>query len=133
MTAMNGPITNGVATPLPRADGTELARMQIERALVIAGSEEHPLASTVAQAAESAGADLLLMLPALDGDGVTAVVRVSDATGERFLQVQIGAAGVTVREADQIEANLLSLARASVEVFQRIGADEAIRAPLAAA
>jgi hypothetical protein len=76
--------------------------------------------------------DVPSALPKADGEGQRAVVRVIDAAGERFLQIDVAESGVTVSETGAIDPCVLKLAQASVEVFRRIDADDALRKPLAA-
>lgn len=117
----------------PQADAADLPRMQLELALELADSGDSPLADKIAQAAENAGADLLFMLPTPDGNGMSAVVRVDDEGDDRFLQIRTAEAGMVVCEDEEMDPYLLRLARASVDVLRRIGDDDTIRAPLAAA
>jgi hypothetical protein len=87
----------------------------------------------LASAAETAGVDLLFVLPAASAHEMTGVVRVSDEGNDSFLQVKTADGGFAVLDEAEMEGTVLRLARASVEVFQRMSADKAIREPLAAA
>jgi hypothetical protein len=133
MPIMTQAATKPALPSLPRADGTDLPRMQLELALELADAGECSLAEKVAQAANAAGADLLFTLPAPNGMGMSALLRLNDDGDNRFLEIRTAETGLSISEGEEIDGNLLSLARASVEVLQRIGADPMIRAPLAAA
>ena len=118
------------APPLDRANGAGMQRLQFELALDM-GAGHSPLADSVKEAAASVGADLLFVLPAASGAGIVAVVRLKEDGKSSFLQVASSGDGFSVLEEPQIEATLLGLARASVDVFERMSADAAIRRPLA--
>ena len=130
---MTDPGTKPAAPALPKADATDLPRMQLKLALELADPGECSLADKIAQAAEAAGADLLFVLPAPDGMGMSALVRLADEGADRFLQIRSAGTGLAIAEGEEIDPHLLSLARTSVEVLQRIGADPVIRAPLSTA
>ena len=115
---------NGVA-------GRGLRRLQFELALDLSLPGGRPMAETIAGAAETAGVDLLFVLPAANGQAVTGVVRISEEGNDTFLQVRPSDGGFAVLDETEMDANLLRLARASVDVFQRMSADKAIREPLA--
>ena len=110
-----------------------LRRLQFELALDLSIPGGRPIRDVVARAADTAGADLLLVLPIPSGLGVTAVVRLAEEGKDTFLQVKTVDGGFAVIDEEDVDQTLLDLARASVEVLQRISADRAIREPLAAA
>lgn len=114
---------------LRKKDSTDLPRLELERALKRADAGDRSLADKIGEAARAAGADVLLMLPAPAG-GMSAVVRLADRKADRFLEIRASDAGLSVLEGKEIDPRLLALARASVDVLQRIGADEKLRAPL---
>jgi hypothetical protein len=111
--------------------GRGLRRLQFELALDLSLPGGRPMAETLASAAETAGVDLLFVLPAASGHAMTGVVRVSEEGSDSFLQVRPADGGFAVLDEAEMEGNLLRLARASVDVFQRMSADKAIREPLA--
>ncbi len=77
------------------AGNQSLLRLQLEMALESRNGAERPVAETIAEAAEAAGADLIFVLPRPDGSGSTAVVRVTEEGLESFLEV--GTDGKRVR------------------------------------
>jgi len=115
----------------PDADGRKLRRLQFELALELGDTGELPLAETLRQAAEDAGGDLLFVLPAPDGDGMAAVVRLDDDGKDCFLGVRTAEVGFAVSDETEIDATLLGFARASVDVLERLKADRTVLEPLA--
>jgi hypothetical protein len=113
----------------PAKDALTPARLEFELALET-GDPDRPLAEIARQAAEGAGGDLLLVLPGLDDRGDTAVVRFAENDGSRFVQVRKCEEGYVLSEDSEIEAPLLGLARASLDVMERLRADERVLAPL---
>jgi hypothetical protein len=109
-----------------------LKRLEFEMALDIGGGAGTP-SDAIRQAAETAGGDLLVVLPAPDGNGVTGIVRLSDGGDTLYVEARGDGSGFTVRDETQIAAPLLSLARASFDVLQRLNADTRVVAPLRAA
>ena len=116
----------------PAKDALTPARLEFELALEI-GETERPLAEIARQAAESAGGDLLIALPGPDGSDETAVVRLPEGGGSRFVQVRRTEEGYLLAEDSAMDEPLLALARASVDVLERLRADQRILAPLMAA
>jgi hypothetical protein len=112
------------------ADGLTMRRLQFELALDM-GVGHRPLVDSLKEAAATAGADLLFVLPAPSGAGITAVVRLKEDGKNSFLQITSSGDGFAIREEAGMDAALLGLARASVDVFERMSADAAIRTPLA--
>jgi hypothetical protein len=129
---MTAPNVQPTAARLPKANGADLARLQLARALELADAGERPLADKIADAANAAGADLLFMLPSPDGAGMSAMVRFGGAGEDRFLQIRTAEAGMTISKDDEIDPDLLRLARTSVDVLQRISTDPNVREPLTA-
>lgn len=121
-----------IPSSLSKASGTDLARLQLERALRLADADESPLADKIAEAADAAGADLLFVLPAPDGEGMSAVVRFCGAGADHFLQIRTGESGITISRDDEIDPLFLRLAQRSVDVLQRINADPDVCKPLTA-
>jgi hypothetical protein len=122
--------TNGTGI---HADGRGLQRLQFELALDMSATDGRPPRETLAHAAQSAGADLLFVLPAPRGNGMTAVIRLVDEGVDHFLQVGSAESGFAISDEAAMDQTLLGLARASVDVLQRMSADRGIREPLAAA
>lgn len=112
-------------------NGRSMQRLQFELALDLGSLGRLP-AETVREAAASVGADLLFMLPVPSGKGVTAVVRLLEDGRHSFLQITNTGDGFRTADETQMDAALLALARASVDVFQRLSTDSTIREPLAA-
>ncbi len=110
--------------------GRGLQRLQFELALHLS-VVGRPVAEALARAAETAGADLVFVLPAPNGEGMMGVVRLNDEGSDFFLQVGTEKAGFPVSEEAEMDKTLLGLARASVDVLQRMSADRNIRGPLA--
>jgi hypothetical protein len=111
--------------------GRGLQRLQFELALDLSFSGEQPPVEMLRRAASTADADILLVLPAPSGEGMTAVVRLREDGNDVFLQVGSAGTGFVIAEEAVMDAALLELARASADVLQRISADSAIREPLA--
>ena len=124
---------NGAGETSADADGRKLRRLQFELALELGDTGELPLAETLRQAASDAGGDLLFVLPAPDGDGMAAVVRLDDDGKDCFLGVRTAEVGFAVSDEADIDANLLGFARASVDVLERLKADRTVLEPLAGA
>lgn len=109
-----------------------LRRLQFELALDLSLPGGRPVEETLASAAETAGVDLLFVLPAANGHEMTGVVRVSEEGNNSFLQVKTAAEGFAVLDEAEMDKAVLGLARTSLDVLQRMSADKAIREPLAA-
>lgn len=112
---------------------SNLKRLEFEMALELGGAGERPLAETVREAAESAGGDLLFVLPAPDGRGSAAVVRLFESGRSRLLQVRPAGSAFVVAEEPEIDADLLVFARASIDVLERLRDDRRVLAPLSSA
>lgn len=117
----------------PRTSGSGLKRLEFEMALEISDTGGRPLAETVKQAAQAAGGDLLFVLPAPDGDGVTAIVRLLEDGENHFIQVRTAEQGLAIRDEGEIAPELLGFARASIDVLERLRADRNVLVPLALA
>lgn len=109
--------------------GRSLGRLEFEMGLEIADSGEQPLSETVRQAAQTAGGDLVFMLPAANGQGVTAMVRLVEDGRGYFLQVRRADAGFAISEEGDIDADLIGFARASIAVLEQLRADPSVLAP----
>jgi hypothetical protein len=123
---------NGVASQ-NGVTGRGLRRLQFELALDLSLPGGRPVQETLASAAETAGVDLLFVLPAANGHAMTGVVRVSEEGTDSFLQVKPADGGFVVADEAEMDKAVLGLARTSLDVLQRMSADSAIREPLAAA
>lgn len=121
---------NGTAL---HGDGHGLQRLQFELALDMSATDGRPPTETLAHAAQSAGVELLFVLPSPNGKDVTAIVRLVDEGIDYFLQVGSTPAGFAVEDEADMDKTLLGLARASVDVLQRMSSDHNIREQLAAA
>ena len=109
-----------------------MQRLQFELALDLSIPGDRSVLETLTHAAETAGADLVFVLPTSNGRGTTAVIRLTDEGSDSFLQVRTADGGFAVSDEAQMDRTLLQLARASVDVLQRMSSDSAIREPLAA-
>jgi len=119
--------------PNSEADRRKLRRLQFELALELGDTGEKPLADTLRQAADTVGGDLLFVLPAPNGEGMAAVVRLPDDGGrDSLVGVKTADFGFAVSDETEIDANLLGFARASIDVLERLKADRSIFEPLAA-
>jgi hypothetical protein len=121
------------AKAAPPANGRSLKRLEFEMALELADTGDRPHPELIRQAAATAGADLLFVLPAPDGSGVTSVVRLAENGGDRLLQVRTADDGFAICEEAEMNPETLSFARASIDVLERLKADGQILEPLAAA
>jgi hypothetical protein len=89
----------------------------------------------VRQAAQATGGELIFVLPDAHEDGSVrnrAMVRLTEEEAERLIVVAELDEGYEVQEEPEIEGDLLQFARASIDVLERLRADEAIVAPLTA-
>lgn len=110
-----------------------LQRLQFELALDMSAADGCPPAATLAHAAETAGAEIIFMLPKPDGDGFTAMVRLVDEGHGYFLRVATADTGFAVADEAEMDQTLLALARASVDVMTRMSEDREVARSLAAA
>lgn len=106
-------------------------RLQFELFLEL-GDSRRPFAEAVRRAASSAGGELLFALPAPDGNEA-AIVRLPEDGADCFVQVRPGDTGFVLRQDGEIDADILGFARASVDVLERLKADQRFLEPLAAA
>ena len=97
-----------------------LALLEFEMALEIAEADALPAAEAVRKAAQSAGGDLVVTLPAATGDGITAIVRLMEDGRAQFVQVRTTEKGFSVTVEPEIDADLLGFARASTDVLERL-------------
>jgi hypothetical protein len=119
--------------PDPEADRRKLRRLQFELALELGDTGDKPLTETLRQAADAVGGDLLFVLPAPNGDGMAAVVRLPDDGGaDCLIGVRTAEVGFSVSDEKEIDADLLGFARASIDVLERLRVDRSILEPLAA-
>ncbi len=138
----NGVISAGVGKAANN-NGVILPRMEFEMALEIVAPDEKNWTAVVRDAAESAGGDLLFVLPhaetANGEDGGSkaeadptdhAMVRLVEDGESRLLLVRAGAAGFHLVEEEAIEPGLVRFARASIDVLERLSSDNRVVAPL---
>jgi hypothetical protein len=114
------------------ATAQSLQRLQLEMAIEARNTGARSLPELLADAAEAAGADLLFVLPATDGKGESAVVRLSEDGIDSFLQVTVTGSTFAVSEQTEMDQILLRLARASVDVLGRLADHGSISEPFAA-
>ena len=119
------------AAPRP-ADGNHLPHLRIELGLQLADNDA-PLAEKIALAAAAAGGDLLFVLPAPDGQGVTAMVRLTEAGADRYVQVRTSETGLAVSEEAEVDPAFAQFARSAAALLRCLSADRGRRTPLAAA
>lgn len=109
-----------------------MARLEFEMALMIVDDGmERPWTEVVRNAAETAGGDLICVLPAIGEDGGIgdhALVRLPHEEDHRLVAVRQTPEGLAVRDESDIDEDLLEFARASVEVLERLRDDESFRA-----
>jgi hypothetical protein len=120
------------ATLSPAAARRNARRLDLELALDAASAGRRLTAEALREAADSAGADVVFALPGPDGTGVVAALRLVDDGRALLLRVASTVRGYSIADETEMEPHLLSLARASVEVLERMGTDRSIRKRLAA-
>ena len=119
-------------------NGVVLPRLEFEMALELVGPDEKDWTAIVRDAAETAGGDLLFVLPYAENDGASAdatpdehaMVRLVEDGESRLLLVRIDTAGFHLFEEAAIDAGLVRFARASIDVLERLGSDNRVVAPL---
>ena len=117
----------------PEDDSRRLQRLQFEVALEIADAGGRPFPEVLQKAAVVAGGEVLLTLPGRDGNGAMGLLRLVESGMTRLVEVRIGEAGLVVTEEADIDADLLGFARASIDVLERLRADQKVVARLTAA
>jgi hypothetical protein len=132
MAAMKNLKQNPVFAADDQPVARSLQRLQFELALDLS-IPAGPVEQIVSQAAESAGVELLLALPAVQGKAATAVVRLSEEGRDSFLQVRTADGGFIVCDEEEMDQLLLRLARAQVDVLRRLAADMAEKEHIEAA
>ncbi len=111
----------------------KLVRLHFELALELGFASRQPLDETLWNALNTAGCDVILQLPTPDAEGVITVVRLRENGQQGFLQVRMSESGFEIADENEIDPELLSFARASIDVLERVKADGAIMEPAAAA
>jgi hypothetical protein len=106
----------------PPAHEKSLKRLEFEMALEIGGTGGRSMAERLRDAASAAGGDLLFMLPAASGNGETAVVRFAEGDGNRLVQVRTWQDTYAISEEPDMDPEMLSFARASIDVLERLRA-----------
>ena len=102
-------------------------------ALDIIEGQDMTWAEAVREAAQATGGEIIFVLPEPGEDGAPrhrAMVRLTDEDAERLIVVAEREGGYDVHEEPDIDEDLLQFARASIEVLERLRADEAVIAPL---
>ena len=108
-------------------------RLHFELALELGFASKRPLHETLWNALNTAGCDVILQLPTPDAEGVITIVRLRENGQEGFLQVRMAECGFAIADEAEIDPDLLSFARASIDVLDRVKADGAILEPIARA
>ena len=132
MNAMTNPFAKTSRAPAGD-DGRRLKRLEFEMALEFGDAGGMPFRETLEKAAATAGGEVLFVLPATGERSATGLIRTLEGGQSHFIQVRVGDGGFTVLQDDQIEADLLGFARASIDVLERLRADRNVIAPLASA
>ena len=130
---MEKPLVDEVAPIGKESPVRKLVRLHFELALELGFASKRPLHETLWNALNTAGCDVILQLPTPDAEGVITIVRLREAEQEGFLQVRLAEYGFAIADEAEIHPDLLSFARASIDVLDRIRADDAILEPSAAA
>jgi hypothetical protein len=95
-------------------------RLDLDMALKIGEIAGRSAEEKLRRAAMITGGDLLFVLPAKDGSGATAVMRLLEHGNNRFIEVRINGAAFTIAEEADIDPDLLGFARASLDVLERL-------------
>ena len=104
-----------------------MSRLEFEMALEIADIGNTQWTDVVRQAARSVNGDFLFVLPVPTKDGTVsdhAFVRLKDTGSSRIVSVWPQDGFLAIRDEADIDAQVLGFARASVDVFERMRADE---------
>ena len=116
----------------PELEGPIMARVEFEMALEVSeDGAERPWTERVRRAAETAGGDLICVLPIPGAESSPrehALVRLPHGGEHRLVAVRETPAGLAVRDEDDIDGQILDFARASVEVLELLRADTGFRA-----
>lgn len=109
----------------PPGEKRSVKRLEFELALEVSRAGGRPLWDAVRETAEAAGGDLVLLLPTPRDPKAIAVVRLLDNGVSSFVQVKAGAAPaggplLEISGESEMDRNVLGLARASVDVLERI-------------
>ena len=102
------------------AEGRSLKRVELEMALKIGGIAGRSAEEKVRKAAITVGGDLLFVLPARDGPGATAIIRLKEKDKSRFIELRISDSAFTIVEEADIDADLLGFARTSLSVLEQL-------------
>jgi len=113
-----------MAVPSVSETGTrKLMRLHFELALELGVAGRRSLRETLDTAVATAGCDIALQLPTHDGAAVLTVVRLREGGRNAYLQIRATETGFDVADESDIEPTLLSFARASIDVLERLGND----------
>jgi hypothetical protein len=108
-----------MASPSQASESHSLARLEFEMALEMAEADSPSASEALRKAALSAGGDLVVVLPAPSGEGVTAVVRLREGAHSLFVQVRSTEKGFAVSGESEMDPDLLGFARASIAVLEQ--------------
>src|SRR5687767_9123838 len=114
----------------PPAHEKSLKRLEFEMALEIGGTGGRPMGDRLRDAAAAAGGDLLFRLPASAGSGETAVIRFAERDGDRLIEVRTWQENYAISEETDMGPEMLSFARASIDVLERLRSDRQVLEPL---
>jgi deferrochelatase/peroxidase EfeB len=109
-----------MASPSQASEHHSLARLEFEMALEIAESDSASPTEALRKAAQSAGGDLVIVLPAPSGEGVTAVVRLREGGHSLFVQVRSAEKGFAVSGESEMDPDMLGFARTSIDLLEQI-------------
>jgi len=101
----------------------KLMRLHFELALEVGIAGKRPLRETLRNAVDAAGCDVVVELPTGDARGLVLIIRQREDGRDGFLQVRAAETGFDIADEDEIDPDLLSLARASIDVLERLKAD----------
>jgi hypothetical protein len=100
--------------------GGIVKRLDLDMALKIGEIAGRSAEEKLRRAATITGGDLLFVLPARDGAGTTAIMRLMEHGKSRFIEVRINDTAFTIAEEADIDADRLGFARASLDVLERL-------------
>jgi hypothetical protein len=109
-----------VAPPVSESAARKLMRLHFELALERGVTGQRSLQDTLVSALATAGCDVAAELPTRDATGVLTVVRLREEGRDGFLQIRTAESGFDIVDEIDIEPALLSFARASIDVLERL-------------
>jgi len=111
-----------VAPPVSESRICKLMRLHFELALERGVTGQQSLQDTLVSAVATAGCDVAAELPTRDATGVLTIVRLREDGRDGFLQIRTAESGFDIVDEIDIEPALLSFARASIDVLERLKA-----------